>query len=101
MYANHLGAFVIIEPRCNACATTVLKKLLLRAVTPKVQFLEELNRRNTLQKLAPIFQLIRSKTKTNCDLFEHIFMHVVTARRKFYISSSFDCIVFVPCDCLE
>ena len=28
-------------------------------------------------------------------------MHVVTARRKFYLSSSFDCIVFVPCDCLE
>ena len=66
-----------------------------------VQFLEELNLRNTLQKLAPIFLLIRSKTKTNCDSFEHIFMHVVTARRKFYISSSFDCIVFVPCDCLE
>ena len=49
MYANHVGALVIMRAMFLCVKNRHLEKLLLKAVTPKAQFLKELNWSNTLQ----------------------------------------------------
>ena len=43
MYANHVGALVIMRASFLCVKNRHLEKLLLKAVKPKAQFLKELN----------------------------------------------------------
>ena len=70
MYANHVGALVIMRASFLCVNNRHLEKLLLKAVKPKAQFLKELNWSNTLHDICSENTLSKSIMKlTKRQLF--------------------------------